>query len=63
MNNTMGMLTKERFKLKLLVSLFAVSTAWAGEPVTYLDENGQEQTITEYTEIVAASEGPRARPL
>jgi phage baseplate assembly protein gpV len=60
MNNTMGMLTKERFKLKLLVSLFAVSTAWAGEPVTYLDENGQEQTITEYTEIVAASEGSTA---
>ena len=27
----------------------ACATAWAGEPVTYIDENGKEQTVTEYT--------------
>ena len=27
----------------------ACATSWAGEPVTYIDENGKEQTVTEYT--------------
>ncbi len=29
----------------------ACATAWAGEPVTYIDENGKEQTVTEYTAL------------
>ncbi len=34
----------------LLAAVWMVcATAWAGEPVTYIDENGDEQTVTEYT--------------
>lgn len=58
--SNLSILAKMRSGLILLVSLFAISTAWAGNPVTYLDENGDEQTVTDYTEIVAASEGSTA---
>ena len=33
----------------LAAAWMACATAWAGEPVTYIDENGKEQTVTEYT--------------
>ena len=58
--SNLSILAKMRSGLILLVSLFAISTAWAGNTVTYLDENGDEQTVTDYTEIVAASEGSTA---
>ena len=46
------MLGKTRFFWALLVALVCTSVAWAAqEPVSYIDENGETQTIEEYTII------------
>jgi uncharacterized repeat protein (TIGR02543 family) len=44
---TKGMI--RRAACALAAVWMACATAWAGEPVTYIDENGKEQTVTEYT--------------
>ncbi|SIO37699.1 carbohydrate-binding domain-containing protein [Fibrobacter sp. UWB11] len=54
MNNP-SIFAKARSGLILLVSLLAVSTAWALDPVEYLDESGELKTLMGYTELVASS--------
>ena len=44
---TKGMI--RRAACALVAVWVACATAWAGEPVKYIDENGEEQTVTEYT--------------
>ena len=46
---TKGMI--RRAACALAAVWMACATAWAGEPVTYIDENGKEQTVTEYTAL------------
>ena len=40
-----------RLTLTLLIALVCTSVAWAADPVSYIDENGETQTITDYTEM------------
>ncbi|MBQ5464237.1 MAG: hypothetical protein IIT53_09540, partial [Fibrobacter sp.] len=48
---TAGMFSWARLTLTLLIALVCTSVAWAADPVSYIDENGETQTITEYTEM------------
>ena len=55
--NMLGVFTNVRVGFFLLVALFTASAVWALDPVTYLDENGEEQTITDYT-LLTGNESP-----
>ena len=35
----------------LLLSVLTAMTAWANDAVTYIDMDGNQQTVTEYTEV------------
>lgn len=48
---TAGMFSWARLTLTLLIALVCTSVAWAADPVSYIDENGETQTITEYTVV------------
>ena len=48
---TAGMFSWARLTLTLLIALVCTSVAWAADPVSYIDENGETQTITEYKVI------------
>ena len=43
--------------MTLAVVVLTAMTAWANEPVKYIDENGDEQEVTEYT-VLTGSEAP-----
>ena len=45
---TAGMFSWARLTLTLLIALVCTSVAWAADPVSYIDENGETQTITDY---------------
>ena len=45
---TARMFSWARLTLTLLIALVCTSVAWAADPVSYIDENGETQTITEY---------------
>jgi len=46
--NFMGMFAKVHVALFVLVALFFTSNAWALNSVNYIDEKGEEKTITDY---------------
>ena len=48
---TARMFSWARLTLTLLIALVCTSVAWAADPVSYVDENGETQTITEYTVV------------
>ena len=48
---TARMFSWARLTLTLLIALVCTSVAWAADPVSYIDENGETQTITEYTVV------------
>ena len=35
----------------LLLSVLTAMTVWANDAVTYIDMDGNQQTVTEYTEV------------
>ena len=40
--------------MTLLMMVLTATTAWANDAVTYIDMNGDTQTVTEYTEVTSA---------
>ena len=40
-----------RAAMALLLCMLTAMTAWANDAVTYIDMDGNQQTVTEYTEV------------
>ena len=45
--------------MTLALTVLTAMTAWANEPVKYIDENGEEQEVTEYT-VLTGTEAPNS---
>ena len=45
--------------MTLALTVLTAMTAWANEPVKYIDENGDEQEVTEYT-VLTGTEAPNS---
>ena len=46
-----GLGTTRRAAMLLLVMMLTTAMAWANDAVTYIDMDGNQQTVTEYTEV------------